>query len=63
MSSRIPCRSSCGTNRLTTTQKVITARTAAAIALHPGIEPALESLRGAGAARALITGSGPTAFG
>ncbi|MGH2981304.1 MAG: 4-(cytidine 5'-diphospho)-2-C-methyl-D-erythritol kinase [Solirubrobacterales bacterium] len=35
----------------------------AAIALHPGIEPALESLRGAGAARALITGSGPTAFG
>ena len=35
----------------------------AAMGLHPGIEPALETLREAGAARALISGSGPTAFG
>jgi 4-diphosphocytidyl-2-C-methyl-D-erythritol kinase len=35
----------------------------AALALRPTIGAALEALRGAGAARALITGSGPTAFG
>jgi 4-diphosphocytidyl-2-C-methyl-D-erythritol kinase len=35
----------------------------AAMALHPGIEGSLEALRDAGAARALISGSGPTAFG
>jgi 4-diphosphocytidyl-2-C-methyl-D-erythritol kinase len=35
----------------------------AAMALHPGIEGSLEALRHAGAARALISGSGPTAFG
>lgn len=35
----------------------------AAIALHPGIEAAIDALRDAGAARALISGSGPTAFG
>jgi 4-diphosphocytidyl-2-C-methyl-D-erythritol kinase len=35
----------------------------AAISLRPGIEDALDALRGAGAARALISGSGPTAFG
>ena len=35
----------------------------AATGLHPGIEPALEALQGAGAARSLISGSGPTAFG
>jgi 4-diphosphocytidyl-2-C-methyl-D-erythritol kinase len=35
----------------------------AAMALHPGIEGSLEALRRAGAARALISGSGPTAFG
>jgi 4-diphosphocytidyl-2-C-methyl-D-erythritol kinase len=35
----------------------------AAAALHPRVGDALEALRGAGAARALISGSGPTAFG
>lgn len=35
----------------------------AALALRPAIDSALEALRGAGAARALISGSGPTAFG
>jgi 4-diphosphocytidyl-2-C-methyl-D-erythritol kinase len=35
----------------------------AAISLRPEIEASLEQLRGAGAARALISGSGPTAFG
>jgi 4-diphosphocytidyl-2-C-methyl-D-erythritol kinase len=35
----------------------------AATGMHPGIEPALESLQEAGAARSLISGSGPTAFG
>jgi 4-diphosphocytidyl-2-C-methyl-D-erythritol kinase len=36
---------------------------AAALSLRPEIEDALDALRGAGAERALITGSGPTAFG
>lgn len=35
----------------------------AAISLRPDIEDALEALRGAGAAVALLSGSGPTAFG
>jgi 4-diphosphocytidyl-2-C-methyl-D-erythritol kinase len=35
----------------------------AATGMHPGIEPALEALQEAGAARSLISGSGPTAFG
>jgi 4-diphosphocytidyl-2-C-methyl-D-erythritol kinase len=35
----------------------------AALALRPGIGAGLEALRGAGAARALISGSGPTVFG
>jgi 4-diphosphocytidyl-2-C-methyl-D-erythritol kinase len=35
----------------------------AAVALQPEIGDALEALRGAGAVRALISGSGPTAFG
>ena len=35
----------------------------AAIGLRPEIEASLEALRGAGAARALISGSGPTSFG
>jgi 4-diphosphocytidyl-2-C-methyl-D-erythritol kinase len=35
----------------------------AALSLRPGIGEALELLRAAGAARALLTGSGPTAFG
>jgi 4-diphosphocytidyl-2-C-methyl-D-erythritol kinase len=35
----------------------------AAISLRPGVEEALQALRAAGAARALISGSGPTAFG
>jgi 4-diphosphocytidyl-2-C-methyl-D-erythritol kinase len=35
----------------------------AALALRPEIEASLEALRDAGAAKALITGSGPTAFG
>jgi 4-diphosphocytidyl-2-C-methyl-D-erythritol kinase len=35
----------------------------AALSLRPEIEAQLESLRGAGAGRALISGSGPTAFG
>lgn len=36
---------------------------AAALALRPEIEGALEALRAAGAAKALLSGSGPTAFG
>lgn len=36
---------------------------AAAVSLRPDIEDALDALRGAGAARALMSGSGPTAFG
>jgi 4-diphosphocytidyl-2-C-methyl-D-erythritol kinase len=35
----------------------------AALSLMPGIADSLEALCGAGAARALVTGSGPTAFG
>jgi 4-diphosphocytidyl-2-C-methyl-D-erythritol kinase len=35
----------------------------AALSLRPGIAASLDSLRAAGAAPALITGSGPTAFG
>ena len=35
----------------------------AALSLRPEISGALEALREAGAARALVTGSGPTAFG
>jgi 4-diphosphocytidyl-2-C-methyl-D-erythritol kinase len=35
----------------------------AALSLRPEIEAGLESLRGAGAVQALISGSGPTAFG
>jgi 4-diphosphocytidyl-2-C-methyl-D-erythritol kinase len=35
----------------------------AAISLRPGIEDALRALEGAGAAHAMVTGSGPTAFG
>jgi 4-diphosphocytidyl-2-C-methyl-D-erythritol kinase len=35
----------------------------AALALRPEIAEALEALRGAGAERALVTGSGPTTFG
>jgi 4-diphosphocytidyl-2-C-methyl-D-erythritol kinase len=35
----------------------------AAISLRPAIEDALEALAGAGAAHAMVTGSGPTAFG
>jgi 4-diphosphocytidyl-2-C-methyl-D-erythritol kinase len=35
----------------------------AALSLRSGIGEALEALRGAGAERALVTGSGPTAFG
>jgi 4-diphosphocytidyl-2-C-methyl-D-erythritol kinase len=35
----------------------------AAISLRPGIEEALQALREAGAAHAMVTGSGPTAFG
>ncbi len=35
----------------------------AAISLRPEIEDALTSLEGAGAAHAMVTGSGPTAFG
>ncbi len=35
----------------------------AALALRPSIGEALDALRGAGAKRALMTGSGPTAFG
>lgn len=36
---------------------------AAAISLRPEIEAVLEALRGAGAEQAMVTGSGPTAFG
>lgn len=36
---------------------------AAAISLRPEIERALEALAGAGAGHAMVTGSGPTAFG
>ena len=36
---------------------------AAAIALRPEIEEALRALEEAGAAHAMVTGSGPTAFG
>jgi 4-diphosphocytidyl-2-C-methyl-D-erythritol kinase len=36
---------------------------AAAISLRPEISEALEALEGAGAASAMVTGSGPTAFG
>jgi 4-diphosphocytidyl-2-C-methyl-D-erythritol kinase len=35
----------------------------AAISLRPEIEPVLEALREAGAEHAMVTGSGPTAFG
>jgi 4-diphosphocytidyl-2-C-methyl-D-erythritol kinase len=35
----------------------------AAIGLRPEIEASLQALRDAGAARALISGSGPTSFG
>jgi 4-diphosphocytidyl-2-C-methyl-D-erythritol kinase len=35
----------------------------AALSLRPGIAEAIEALEAAGAARALVTGSGPTAFG
>ncbi len=35
----------------------------AAVSLRPGIEAAVQALHGAGASAALITGSGPTAFG
>ena len=36
---------------------------AAAISLRPEIEDALRALEEAGAAHAMVTGSGPTAFG
>jgi 4-diphosphocytidyl-2-C-methyl-D-erythritol kinase len=36
---------------------------AAAISLRPEIEEALRALEEAGAAHAMVTGSGPTAFG
>ena len=35
----------------------------AALALRPSIAAAIDALRGAGAAHASMTGSGPTAFG
>ena len=52
-----------GASPLDYTQLLVNDLEPAALALRPGIGAALEALRGAGAARALISGSGPTAFG
>ena len=52
-----------GASPLTYPENLINDLEPAAIALRPEIGDALEALREAGADRALVTGSGPTAFG
>ncbi len=52
-----------GASPLDYTQLLVNDLEPAALALRPRIGDALEALRAAGAARALISGSGPTAFG
>ncbi|HKG36236.1 MAG TPA: hypothetical protein VKA89_07360 [Solirubrobacterales bacterium] len=52
-----------GSSPLTYTSLLANDLEPAALALRPGIGEGLDALRAAGAAAALITGSGPTAFG
>jgi 4-diphosphocytidyl-2-C-methyl-D-erythritol kinase len=52
-----------GASPLEYTQLLVNDLEPAALALRPRIGDSLEALRAAGAARALISGSGPTAFG
>jgi 4-diphosphocytidyl-2-C-methyl-D-erythritol kinase len=52
-----------GSSPLAYTELLANDLEAAALALRPEIAGALEALRAAGAALALVTGSGPTAFG
>jgi 4-diphosphocytidyl-2-C-methyl-D-erythritol kinase len=60
---RIREATAAGASPLDYAQLLINDLEPAAISLRPPVETALEALRGAGAARALISGSGPTAFG
>jgi 4-diphosphocytidyl-2-C-methyl-D-erythritol kinase len=52
-----------GASPLTYPEHMVNDLQAAAISLRPEIEDALQALRGAGAEVAMVTGSGPTAFG
>jgi 4-diphosphocytidyl-2-C-methyl-D-erythritol kinase len=52
-----------GASPLSYTDMLINDLEPAALSLRPEIGPALSALIGAGAVRAMVTGSGPTAFG
>jgi 4-diphosphocytidyl-2-C-methyl-D-erythritol kinase len=52
-----------GASPLTYREHLVNDLQPAAISLRPGIEEALGALEEAGAAHAMVTGSGPTAFG
>lgn len=63
LAGRLRAAAGAGASPLDCTELLVNDLEPAAISLRPRIGEALELLRGAGAAKALLTGSGPTAFG
>ncbi|HEX7244174.1 MAG TPA: hypothetical protein VF245_01240 [Solirubrobacterales bacterium] len=63
LAGRLRAAADAGTSPLDYPELLVNDLEPAAISLRPRIGEALELLRGAGASKALLTGSGPTAFG